>query len=290
MGQKDLSEKILEDYDDVFADIVNVLLFNGKRRVKPSSLKNMPVHSQYKADDRKLHEQERDIAKYWTDCDVELAICGVENQTKVEKFMPFRVIGYDGAAYRSQLLAGKKEIVPVVTIILYFGTEQRWNTATNIKSLMNIPAGLEPYVNDYKIEVFEIAWLTDEQVSKFKSDFKVVANFFVNKKKNKNYVPDDPTVIKHVDEVLKLLSVMTGDNRYEEISLNKEGVVSMCDVAERLENRGIAKGEAIGEAKGEAKLGKLISLLLEKGLVADAKKAAVDEKARHELYKKHGLE
>ena len=100
---------------------------------------NTSVHSQYKADDGKLHEQERDIAKYWTDCNVELAICGAENQTKVEKFMPFRAIGYDGATYRSQLQAKKKEIVPVVTIVLYFGTEERWTTAKNIKSLMTIP-------------------------------------------------------------------------------------------------------------------------------------------------------
>ena len=29
MGEKDMSEKILEDYNDVFSDIVNVLLFHG---------------------------------------------------------------------------------------------------------------------------------------------------------------------------------------------------------------------------------------------------------------------
>ena len=81
------------------------------------------------------------------------------------------------------------------------------------------------------------------------------------------------------------MSVMTGDNRYEEISLNKEGVVSMCDVAERLENRGIAKGMA----KGEAKLGRLIDLLIKKGLQEDIQKAATDEKARQEMYKKYDI-
>ena len=30
MGEKDITEKILADYNDVFADIVNVLLFGGK--------------------------------------------------------------------------------------------------------------------------------------------------------------------------------------------------------------------------------------------------------------------
>lgn len=68
------------------------------------------------------------------------------------------------------------------------------------------------------------------------------------------------------------------DYQCEKNSLDTEGVSSMCEVAERLENR------------GEAKLGKLMSLLLEKGLVADATKAATDEKARHELYKKYGIE
>ena len=30
MGEMDVVEKILESYNDVFADIVNVLLFNGE--------------------------------------------------------------------------------------------------------------------------------------------------------------------------------------------------------------------------------------------------------------------
>ena len=30
MGQKDITEKMLADYNDVFADIVNTLLFNGR--------------------------------------------------------------------------------------------------------------------------------------------------------------------------------------------------------------------------------------------------------------------
>ena len=34
MGIKDLTEKILEDYNDIFADIVNVLVFKGKQRIE----------------------------------------------------------------------------------------------------------------------------------------------------------------------------------------------------------------------------------------------------------------
>lgn len=56
----------------------------------------------------------------------------------------------------------------------------------------------------------------------------------------------------------------------------------ICEVAERLENR--------GRAEGEAKLGKLIDILMEKGLQSDIKKAATDEKARQELYRKYGID
>ena len=165
--------------------------------------------------------------------------------------MPFRIVGYDGAAYRSQLQQERKRMLPVVTIVLYFGTDRHWNSRKKIKELMEIPRCLDTYVNDYQMHVFEVAWLTEEQISHFRSDFKVVANFFVQKRKNKDYIPDDPTEIRHVDEVLKLLKVMTGDRRYEEIFRKKKGVRSMCDVAERLEKMGIAKGIEIGRSEGK---------------------------------------
>mgnify|MGYP000865721090 CR=1 FL=1 len=252
MGEKDITEKILADYNDVFADIMNGLLFAGEQRILPEALENTSIHSQYKAEDEKVHELERDVAKYWKEKEVELAICGIENQSVVEKNMPFRVIGYDGTAYRSQLLEERKKILPVVTIVLYFGTDRHWNSKKNIKSLMEIPEGLDKFVNDYSMQVFEIAWLTEEEIERFQSDFRIVANFFVNKRKNKNYIPDDPTEIQHVDEVLKLLQVMTGDARYKRIfGKKKEGVHSMCDVAERLEKMGWEKGQMEGKMEGK---------------------------------------
>ena len=97
---------------------------------------------------------------------------------------------------------------------------------------------------------------------------KIVANFFVNKRKNKDYIPDDKTTIKHVDEILKFLSVMTGDNRYEEILSDKEGVSNMCDVAQRLEDRGIEKGLQKGREEGNQMIYSLVedeSISMEKG-------------------------
>ena len=131
---------------------------------------------------------------------------------------------------------------------------------------MKIPEGLEGYINDYEMKVFEIAWLTEAEISRFHSDFKVVANFFVQKRKNRDYIPDDPTEIRHVDEVLKLLQVMTGDERYQTIFQEKKGVCNMCDVAERLEKMGMEKGIEQGVKQGihEEKI-RVYKKLLEKG-------------------------
>ena len=68
---------------------------------------------------------------------------------------------------------------------------------------MKIPEGLEGYINDYEMKVFEIAWLTEAEISRFHSDFKVVANFFVQKRKNRDYIPDDPTEIKRYRDVVR---------------------------------------------------------------------------------------
>ncbi len=127
---------------------------------------------------------------------------------------------------------------------------RHWTYPKTLKEVIDIPDGLYEYVNDFKIHVFEIAWLSEEEISRFTSDFRIVANFFVNKRKNTDYIPDDPMEIDHVDEILKLLSVMTGDNRYEQIlaAPEKGQVKNMCDVAERLEKIGIAKGMAEGMA------------------------------------------
>jgi hypothetical protein len=288
MGQKDISEKTLLDYNDVFADIINGIIFKGEQRVHPDTLENMTVHSQYKADGNKLHEQERDVAKYWNENDVRIAIYGFEDESVPEKQMSIRIIGYDGAAYRSQL--GAMEICPVVTIVLYFGTKRRWNEPKSLKELMNIPQGMEEYVNDYHINVVEIAWLTEDEIDRFKSDFRIVANFFRQKRLNENYIPDDPTEIKHVDEVLKLLSVMTGDNSYEmEINDIDRGGVSMCTVAQNLLKQGRNEGRNEGINLGENKLAQLINVMVADNKSEDITKVTTDEKLRKEYYKKYNI-
>jgi len=257
-NEKDIAEKFLEAKNDVFADIVNVLLFNGREIVKEDELEPSLPRSQFKGDGG-LHEQERDVAKFWRNGKICIALYGLENQTKPDPDMPFRVISYDGASYKEQIIqhrqrekTGEKAdpFYPVVTLVLYFGKSQ-WNSPRTLLASMgeDIPAELLPFVSDYRINVFEIAHLTQEQVSLFKSDFRIVADYFVQIAQNEEYIPSTDE-IRHVDELLKLLSALTGDHRFED-AFNEEHhqkgePVTMMDVITEYENRGRAKGLAEG--------------------------------------------
>jgi len=251
MGRLDIAEKVLADYNDVFADIVNVLLFHGKQVVSENYLQNTKDKSMYKADDSEIHEQERDLSKVVTDKNIKIALVGLENQTKVDEYEPLRCIGYDGASYRSQLLPEDKEVYPVITLVLYFGLS-RWNKSKSLYERLTISDEWKPFVNDYKINLFEIAFLSPEQVQIFKSDFRIIADYFVQKRINKDYIPSKET-IDHVDEVLKLMSVLTKDNRFQKVQGSTQGkeVQNMCDVLDRVEEKGLAKGKAEGIIEGK---------------------------------------
>ena len=256
MAEKDIGEKTLEEYNDVFADIANVILFNGEQVIKEDELEDAVPYSMYKIDD-KLHEQERDCAKFWKRQKMRIALCGFENQTVQDKDMPLRVIGYDGAAYRAELADDQqKERYPVITLVLYFG-ETHWTTSTHLTDCFKIDERLKPFVSDYKINVIEVSFRSAEQVAMFRSDFKIIADFFVQSRLGK-YKPSEDN-IHHADEVFKLMSVLTGDKRFDE-SYNsyvqtvkvKQGGEAMCKVLDDLINEGMEKGIAQGMEKGRS--------------------------------------
>ena len=250
MAEKDITEKTLISLNDVFADIVNGLLFHGKQVLKEEALIDAQPLSTYRARSA-LRMQERDVAKYWISETGEhigfrIAFLGIENQTEYDKDMVFRVLGYDGAAYRDEL--NQKDRYPVVTIVLYFGNE-RWGKNRTIYDAVEIPEELRPYVSDYHINVFEVAHLKDEEIERFHSDFRIAADFFAHRRTDPNYRPKDPVKFRHVDELLNLMAAVTNDDRYVDI-LDIEGRKS--DNMDEYLDRLLAKGRAEGEIKGRA--------------------------------------
>ena len=165
MKLKDVSQKNLEQYNDVFADIVNVLLFKGKVVVKPEELESVLPRSDLKLDSGKAYEQERDVLKKWKKHDIRFAIAnfGIENQSTIDETMPVRVLSYDAATYMQQLKK-KEKLSPVITLVLYFGTEKAWNTGMSLLEILKCSEEVKNLVNDYKINVFNVAFLPKETI------------------------------------------------------------------------------------------------------------------------------
>ena len=261
MQDKDITQKMLEKYNDVFADILNVLLFAGRDVVDEYALTDALPMSMLKIDGR-VRSQERDIAKYWRKSKINVALFGLENQTVANKLMPLRVFGYDGAEYvkQSRKENSDKAKYPVITLVLYLGYEKRWNYPKTLFEVLDIDENIKPYVNDFKINLFEIAYLDREKIDLFKSDFRILADYLYQMRVNRDYIADE-TTIEHVEELLTLMSAMTGDNRFEETINDLKGKenINMCEVLDRVEARGIEKGRMEGRQEGIINI--LISLV-----------------------------
>ena len=253
LAEKDMTEKTLESFNDVFADILNAVIHRGKEVIKPESLRDAVTHSVYKADG-KLREQDRDVAKYVMGSngrvvDCRIALAGIENQTEQDPDEPLRVISYDAAGYRDQL--GRKERYPVFTLVLYFG-DTPWSTNRSIYEAVNVPEEFRPFVQDYKINVIEVARLTEGDIALFHSDFQVVVDYFVRKRGNPGYRPVQAKRFDHPDELLRTMSALTGDRRFEEVLQDAEGgkLDTMSEVLDYVEQRGIQTGIRTGIQQG----------------------------------------
>ena len=256
MAEKDITEKNLEALNDVFADIVNVLLFKGEQVINEKDLEADTTKSMFKADG-KIHEQERDVSKFWKNGEIRISILGIENQTAQDSDMPLRVISYDGASYKQQLLdKNQKKRYPVATLVLYFGTEEKWSKAKHLYDCFEIPEKLKPFVNDYKINVFNIAFLSPKTIAMFKSDFKIIAEYFRAKRLNQKY-KGSKEKLKHANETLKMFSALTGDDSFEKVYNEgnfKKGGITMCDVVERIRNDGRTEGRIEGRTEEQERI------------------------------------
>ena len=185
--------------------------------------------------------------------------------------MPLRVISYDGASYKKQLLDKELKMnYPVATLVLYFGYKERWKAPRNLYGCFNVSEELKPFVSDYKINVFEIAWLNEKTVNKFQSDFKFVAQYFRAKRLNNKYIPTAEE-IKHADELLKMFTALTGDKSFEtaynEVIKKKQGGITMDEIVEKFKDEG--KAEVVRKM--------LDAKLVSEQQIADLLKISVDE-------------
>lgn len=146
MGSKDLAEKNLLQYKDVFSDILNVNLFGGRHYISANELSREPGELITKSSsDNKLKQLQMDVPmkcnkKYNT----RFFVC-LENQSDINNIMPVRDMGYQHAKYMEQVRTIKEanrqqqaypspitkgihdsqKLDPVITLVLNY-SQKEW--------------------------------------------------------------------------------------------------------------------------------------------------------------------
>ena len=149
-------KKLLRD-NACFADLCNVVYFQGKQVIKPENLfsqendlstligKEIPFFEA---------KRYRDIVRK-ANINGTYMIIGVEHQSSVDKEMIYRILNYDALLYKNQV-ESKKEVQPVGTFVFYTG-DKEWTYPDSLKgTLKNIPPEMEKYINDWRFPVLDI--------------------------------------------------------------------------------------------------------------------------------------
>ena len=253
MAEKDITEKLLTDIDEVFADIYNSLCFNGENIIKPDDLSSASVTTAFISNDvtRGLIS---DVSKIYKNSNLTLALLNIENQSTEDSDMPFRIIGYEGAKYNSQLISGSDARYAIATLVLNFNTKKRWSTPKSIKeSLKNkYPIELDEYINDYKVNVIDVAFMDKEDIEKLNSDFKAVAKYYYLKRNNiEDFEELGECNLKYPVQTFATMKALTGDSRFEtayndyvETHKDDKGV-TMEKILDDLINKGKSEGKEL---------------------------------------------
>lgn len=294
MAEKDITEKILMLYADVFADCINVLQYNGEQRLTEDNTRAAPTESFYKG--KKVHNQLCDVSRYLLDDKNIIAQYIIENETKLRERQILRKVSYEGGAYRQQL-ESSRPVHAVISIVIAW-TGKRNRIPLSLRRLLaknGVPVKELALVNDAKLAVYHMRSLSPEIRKRFVSDMGFVVDYL----NEGNFEGRKNQKILHLEALCDMMEALTGDTRFTEQAAKllereeKEGPVMMCEYIDALEARGEARGRAIGEKnglrKGEAKLASLLQKLYALGRDDDAKLAvqALDVRAR--LYEEFSI-
>lgn len=253
MGQKDLAAKQFERSPEVFADIVNALIFEGKQVVFPKDLQPAPTESLYQAADGALRSQYNDVSKYEMKQGRIVVQYTLENQSGPDYRIVLRKAGYEGAIYRQQY--DGDEAYPVITLVLYWG-DRVWNTDVDLYHFFRkkrIHGMVRKYIDNVRVHVYPMKRLSEQVRQRFQGDMKIVVDYLAEGKK---YEPTDQK-IADVAGTMRMLHALTGEisfiNNMEKLEAvqKRGGRVTMCEVVDKFVQRGRAQGieEGIKEEK-----------------------------------------
>ena len=299
MGAKDLAEKNLLQYKDVFSDIVNVNLFGGRCYVSAEELSREPGELITKAvSDDKLRQLQMDVPMKCKKHNRSFFLC-LENQSDKNNVMPVRDMGYQHAKYMEQIKAAKES------------NQKTSNYPNPMTKELNDSQKLSPVIT-LVLNYSQKEWETT--IRQYQSDFKYIVRYLScgnDRRKLDEYFQTTEFQLDHPEAFLDWLSAVTNDRRYRKAkeliqkTERKGGKINMCVLLDMYEERGeargiekgIAQGIVQGEARGMAKgisqgikeINTLYHCLLADNRMEDIQKAIMDTDYQKELLQEYGI-
>lgn len=277
-------DTVLKDYwrgNEQFADIFNAVLFEGRQVIRPEELEDVDTeessvmeHREY-AESIKASRDNIKVGKKSTAYGVELVMLGLESQEHIHYAMPMRVMGYDYSTYKKQYdsnakkyrdsggmeedeyLSGMKKtdrLMPVITVVVYYG-EKPWDGAVSLHGMLDIPEGMEAFVNDYRLLLVEarensLAFHNVKNVHFFNM-LKMILDQSTPKDEAKEKVIGYAKEHK-VDKTVLMTVAGAANCKIDYNALSRKGDFDMCTLFDEIAKEGEAKGEAKGRAEGKA--------------------------------------
>lgn len=179
MGRKDDYQYDYLDNYERFADQVNGALFGGKQVVKPSELgpaDAMAIYLGKEADTRTEYKGIVDKTRTWRGRLIH--VITIQNQTYVDYRMVLRNMLTESLGYHKQwrqkrdahkqagdlpkgsdaFMSGmtkEEKFIPIITLVVYCGTEHGWDGAKCLHDLLDIDDETKRYVTNYKLNLYD---------------------------------------------------------------------------------------------------------------------------------------
>ena len=162
--------------NQVFSDILNLSIYQGRKVILPEGLEDGESVQYVENHLGNLRERRNDVCKrYRNGCSYRI-FC-LENESKVSYIMPVRGMEYEAGRYREQIrkisrrhkkgdyqnwgelssgFARDDKLFPVITLVLYWQREP-WDGAKNLIDMLWMTeeeqAILRPYLQNYKLNL-----------------------------------------------------------------------------------------------------------------------------------------
>lgn len=282
--KKDTVEKEFIAFPDIAADVINVLLYQGKEVVKAENLLAGPTETIYQGW-KKQRSQYEDLCKYeLADGRVNIMYL-IANQSRTDGKMLLRKAGYTGGVYREQYEKKTQRIFPVIEFVLYWGIP-RWRSSCNTRRLFRERKLVDEawkYIDELQLHVFEMRHLTEATRALFHSDMRIVVDYLAEG----NQYRSEKKIV-HKAALIRMIKVLSGEIDTENIEawmeeqgIREEDEITVCELFDQYVRQ--------GRAEGENRFAKLVKQLIDGGRSEDLRRAVSDQSYREQLYAETGL-